>query len=240
MFMNANPGIPRIYIAIPTRDPNFSPVCGKLFMLLLDLVKNPAFSLTIDIVAGDPVDRGRNLICQNFLKSDADYLLMLDDDVVPTPNVLEMARQDKDVIGGLYYANLPGPGYYSIAYTTDTPPETGAARARLGIGRDIENTGIIEVALLATGCMMIHRRVLEGLEEPFFVMEMDETIRWITDSEDFSFCRKARKAGFRVWLDTGVTCGHIKTLDMRESILWAQEYSRRQGIVKFLRDPPEK
>jgi GT2 family glycosyltransferase len=88
--------------------------------------------------------------------------------------------------------------------------------------------------------MMIHRRVLEGLKEPFFVMEMDKTIRWITESEDFSFCKKARKAGFRVWLDTGVTCRHIKSLDMRESIHWAQEYARRQSMIKFLRDPPAK
>jgi len=238
--MNANPPIPRIYLAIPSRDMTLSPISGKLAMVLFELVKNPAYSLIIDIVAGYPLERVRNQICHKFLKSDADYLIMVDDDIVPPTNILEMALHNKDVIGALCYAYMPGPGYYSVAYTKDAQNDPTAVPPRLGIGRDIEKTGIVEVALLATGCMMIHRRVLEGLKEPFFVMEMDETIRWITESEDFSFCRKAGKAGFRVWLDTGVTCRHIKSLDMRESIHWAQEYARRQGLIRFIRDPPVK
>lgn len=236
--MNTNPEIPRIYVAIPSRDMTFSPICGKLVMLLIEMVKNPAFSVTLDIVAGYPLDRVRNRICHKFLLSDADYLIMIDDDIVPPPQILEMARHDKDVIGALCYAYMPDRGYYSVAYEKDAPPAAGASLSLMGIGRDIEHTGVREVELVGGGCMMIHRRVLEGIGDPFFRMEMDETVQWITASEDFSFCRKARKAGFRIWLDTGMPCRHIKSLDMRDSIHWAQAYSRREGITGFLRDPP--
>jgi hypothetical protein len=240
LFMNANPKIPHIYIAIPSRDMTLSPISGKLAMVLFELVKNPAYSVIIDIVAGYPLERVRNQICHKFLASDADYLIMVDDDIVPPINILEMALHDKDVIGALCYAYMPGPGYYSVAYTKDANNAPGAAPPRLGIGRDIENTGIVEVELVGGGCFMIHRRVLEALEEPFFRMEMDEKILVITASEDFSFCRKARKAGFRIWLDTGKPCRHIKSLDMRESIHWAQAYSRRESITGLLQDPPGK
>jgi len=162
---------PRVFIAVPTRDMTAAAISGRLALLLVDLARRPD-APAIEIVPGYPVDRVRNQICKRFLESDADCLLMIDDDVVPPASVLDMAQHDKDVVAGLCYAYLPRLGYYSVAYPSG-------------------------------------------------------------NSEDFAFCRKARAAGFSIWLDTDQPCGHYRALDMHASVHWAQEYAARQRLAEL-------
>ena len=218
--------LPRCFVAVPTRDMTAGPICRGLALLLVELARRPDDPL-IDIVPGYPVDRVRNLICKRFLESDAEYLLMIDDDVVPPATVLDMARHGKDVVAGLCYAFIPQRGYYTAAYT---PPGEDGKYGRVGIGSDLEGRGLLEVGLAGSACLMIHRRVLEQLAPPFFKTELDDDGLHIVDSEDFHFCRKAREAGFSIWLDTDQVCGHLKTVDMRRSVHWAQEYADRRRI----------
>jgi GT2 family glycosyltransferase len=219
---------PRVFIAIPSRDMTAGAICARLVLLLIDLARRPEDPI-IDIVQGYPVDRVRNQICRRFLKSDADYLLMIDDDVVPPPTVLDMARHDKDVVAGLCYAFVPRLGYYSVAYPSGN--YCGTPVERLGIGDQIEGRGLLEVELAGTACLLIHRRVLEALDPPYFRMLLDDDRLFIKDSEDFTFCRKVRVAGFSIWLDTDQPCSHYKALDMRASLRWAQEYAARQKLA---------
>jgi len=203
------------------------PICRGLALLLVDLARRPDDPI-IDIVPGYPVDRVRNLISKRFLESDAEYLLMIDDDVVPPPTVLDMARHGKDVVAGVCYAFNPQRGYYTAAYT----PQDGNGRyGRVGIGRELEGRGLLEIGLAGSACLMIHRRVLEDLDPPYFKTELDADGVFIADSEDFFFCRKARTAGFSLWLDTGQVCSHFKTLDMRRSVEWSREYAERRRIA---------
>jgi GT2 family glycosyltransferase len=219
----------RIFIGVPSRDMTASAICGRLALLLVDLARR-SDAPAIEIVAGYPVDRVRNRICKRFLESDADYVLMIDDDTVPPATVLDMARHDKDVVGALCYAYLPALGYYSVAY----PSGNGDRRApRLGIGDQIEHRGLMEVELVGTACLLIHRRVLEALDPPYFKMVLDDDCLYIKDSEDFTFCRKARAAGFSVWLDTDQPCSHVKALDMHASVRWAQEYAARRRLAEL-------
>lgn len=221
---------PRVLIAIPTRDMTSAAISGRLALLLVELARGPD-GPAVEIVPGYPVDRVRNQICKRFLESDADYLLMIDDDVVPPATVLDMARHDKDVVAGLCYAYLPRLGYYSVAYPSGN--EHGKPVERLGIGEQIEGRGLIEVELAGTACMLIHRRVLEALDRPHFKMQLDDDCLLIKDSEDFSFCRKARAAGFSIWLDTDQPCGHYRALDMHASVRWGQEYAARQRLAEL-------
>jgi GT2 family glycosyltransferase len=84
---------------------------------------------------------------------------------------------------------------------------------------------------MATGCMMIHRRVLDALEKPFFRLVTDEAATRLMDSEDFYFCRKAREAGFTIYLDTDMPCSHVKDVDLREILHWCEQYARRSVLM---------
>lgn len=89
----------------------------------------------------------------------------------------------------------------------------------------------------------MHRRVPENRDPLYRETELDDDGVDIVDSEDFSFCRKAREAGFSVWLDTDQVRGHFKTLDMQRNVLWAQEHADRQRICGLglweTRGPPD-
>ena len=219
---------PRVFIAIPTRDMTAA-ISARLALLLVELARRPDEPI-IEIVPGYPVDRVRNQICKRFLESDADFLLMIDDDAVPPATVLEMVKHDKDVVAGLCYAYLPRLGYYSVAYPSGN---SDVKVPRLGIGAQIEHQGLMEVELAGSACLLIQRRVLEALEPPHFTMLLNDDRLLIKDSEDFTFCRKARKAGFSIWLDTDQPCSHYRALDMHASVHWAQEYAARQRLAEL-------
>jgi hypothetical protein len=87
----------------------------------------------------------------------------------------------------------------------------------------IEPTGeIMQVGYIGAGCLLIHRHVFEMLQFPWFKWELDiDNING--KSEDFYFCEKARDAGFKIWADTSLQCGHVIT-----AILGANGFSNIQ------------
>lgn len=218
-----------IFIGIPSRGTTFSPLGSRLALRLTAYSSDPDHDVTVRIVRGFPVDVVRNNICEMFLKSECEYLLMIDDDVAPPANLLDMAKHEKDVVGGLYYAFTPAKGIYTVAYRI----LEGGGVERLGIGSRIERQGLKAVDLVGGGCMMIHRRVLEAVEKPFFKIVTDETATRLVDTEDFYFCRKARKDGFSIYLDTDRPCGHVKQMDLRTMLHWCEQYAPRSLLMPF-------
>jgi hypothetical protein len=159
------------------------------------------FALTLSYSDGQPVANNRNHIVQRFLERDGDYLCMIDSDNVPLFNPLDYVERDLDVIG-FPYPTWRGNDEYPIRWFPHEP--TG--------------NGVVEIDEVGTGCILIAHRVLvhPDMRAPF----MDEWDRdgLRTIGEDQSFCRRARKVGFRVFCDTSRICAHFKTLDV--ATLW--------------------
>jgi hypothetical protein len=70
---------------------------------------------------------------------------------------------------------------------------------------------LVEVDFVGAGCLLIHRRVLEQLPKPWFEWEIGKEVEKGRGalSEDFSFCLRAKRARFKVHLDTSVRCEHV-------------------------------
>lgn len=66
--------------------------------------------------------------------------------------------------------------------------------------------GLREVATAGGAGMLIQRRVWEAMEPPWFTMGHPNPE---VMGEDHAFCKKAREAGFRVWVDLDLPMGHI-------------------------------
>jgi GT2 family glycosyltransferase len=211
-------------IAIPSRDMTAAKLNGRLAMALIDFSQSDRYQVRTFIERGWPVDRVRNLICERFLAGTDDYLLMIDDDMVPPRDLLAMADHELDIVSGLLYAFMPERGIYNVAYTRD-----GEQYRRAAIGSLAEFKGLHEVDLVGGACLMIHRRVLVSLPRPWFRLEMDETVTRLLDSEDFYFCRKARAAGFKIHLDSDRPCGHVKSIDLRAMLHWAEQFAQRNA-----------
>ncbi len=210
--------IGKIYIGIPSRELHSSNINGKLFELLLQLQTDSRYQITTKILAAQPVERVRNLLVDLFLDSDCDYLLMVDDDIVPPNNILEMAEYGKDVAAGLCYAINSFSGIFPVAYRKT---ENGIFRGGydlIGAGNDAENKGLLKVELVGSGCIMIHRRVFDKIDKPYFKFSFNEDLTKIEESEDFDFCNRVLAAGMEIYVDTDRVCGHLKAVDLREVI----------------------
>lgn len=155
----------------------------------------------ITVVAGMPYDHARNTGCEAMLARGFEWLFFLDDDVILPPDAIHVLMSSNlPIISGLYYRRHE--------------PVAPVAMVNVPGGRtwvtSWEPGKLIKVDYVGAGCLLIHRSVLEKMKDPWFEWMSDrkdvpETQRM---SEDFSFCEKARKAGFDIILDPRVLCGH--------------------------------
>lgn len=167
-----------------------------------------------------PIAHNRNTLVQQMLEGDYQYLLMIDSDTIPQRNPLELCRYNLDIIG------LPTP-IFNIRRNPDHPiywnvgkwnPDTGSWHP-LVINTDAEGEGPIKVDAVGTGVFLVHRRVLEhpDMRGPFR-RAWDENglaIRGL----DLEMCRRAKEAGFEVWIDIDYTADHFKEVSLRR--IWS-------------------
>ena len=160
------------------------------------------------------VDDARNFLVQEFLATEAPYMVFIDDDVGFTTEALAklISFKDADIVGGAY------PLKQDIEdYPTRIRADVPVMQAR--------EDGLLEVEGVPTGFMRISRKVLETLSEKrkhmyyvptgaqaddrrcqvIFERMMVNGKRW---SGDLNFCREARQAGFKVFVDPEMEFSH--------------------------------
>jgi hypothetical protein len=172
------------------------------------LLKDTRYRLTIEYPTDQPVANNRNGIVHRFLKGDDDYLYMNDDDVIPWRNPLDFVERDLDVL--LFpcpiYKTEPQDGQplrWNVQYTVKGKT----------IKEDVGD-GIRKIAAGGSGALLIARRVLEhpAMRAPFMDQYNEDGLR--TNSEDLSFCDRAREAGFSVYAALCAPCSHNKPVDL--------------------------
>lgn len=173
-------------------------------------------------------DFARNKLTEDFLASDCDILWFLDSDITPPKQVLDLItlHGHKWKLAGLTYPVFmrpPGSDILEVVYTAyKKNPETG----NLGLCA-VPKEGIFELDGLATGCLFIHREVLEKLERPYFEFKYHEVDREIKEGEDLGFCRKVSALGYKFFTDFSMTCRHQKAVDLMDVNNYAIQYSNR-------------
>lgn len=158
------------------------------------------------------VDLSRELVVEDALDTGAEWLLFLDSDVVPPPDVYGRLRsREVPVVSGLY--------------SVDTPEQPHPAMWRLDENDSptpvpVDRKGVLNVDAVGLGCLLVSRDVLEDLERPWFrwTKGYDEhpwDLRHDGErpgvSEDFHFCHRLKEAGHEIYVDTTVECLHEKT-----------------------------
>jgi len=153
-----------------------------------------------------PYDHARNHLCQMTLDNGFDYCLMLDSDIVaPNDTILRLLAHNLPIVSGMYHRR--------------SPPHSIPVMIKDGQWvTQFPQNALIEVDYVGSGCLLIHRSVLEQMPpiEPghhWFcwrvdrkgIMEPGECL-----SEDFTFCRYAKKTlGVKTIVDTSIQCRHI-------------------------------
>jgi len=168
-------------------------------------------------------DKARNTFVREFLATEGptDHLWQVDYDMIWHPkSLLRLWERDLDIVAALTWTNdvppnptiwdneteVDGKYYYQAQleetlnwllehehqFTSNDPvvlPQT--------------ETDLRDVPVTGAAFLLIKRHVLEAIEPPWFEGDVNGF------GEDFAFCRKARAAGFKVYVDRSVIVTHL-------------------------------
>jgi hypothetical protein len=196
-----------VFIAIPV------PQNGKLTVsLVMKLIKWSALGASVNMVQGPLIDDNRNICVREFLKTRRKYLLFIDSDTVPNlGDIKALMRHKKDIIGGVYnlVTNDKSGG---IIIGTSAFLLHAIGKTLDGSPRVQRNTGLQKVSIIATGFLLIHRRALEKIPEPWFETKWLDEKHVVYFGEDVTFCKKAEEKGIDIWCDTDLFASHLKEI----------------------------
>src|SRR5678815_3331879 len=203
---------------IPVRSP-FPP--GIVVVVTADLTRYPDFWNCIQklyvpqgtewaFAQGTSIESNRNAAIAKFLKPEHQWVYTIDDDHDFKPDTLMWLLQRMwsderiDILQGMCVTRKPP--YLAYAYRKE--PEA----TQLGVGYknaqwdEIPATGVSEWDAVGTGGMLFRRTIIDAMQYPWF-----EAGRTSKDhiGGDLCFCTKAKELGFRVWMDSEHTAGHI-------------------------------
>lgn len=174
------------------------------------------------------IARSRSLLATKFLETEADVMVIFDDDVVWNPadfwKLVEGARETRSIYCGPYVTRSDRPHLASRMFH-GSPVAIAATPQRRPI----------EIEYAATGFVAIHRDVFEAMLQgefedangrhriwqcvkgggtPFYPFFATFTLKDSAGdyhylSEDWAFSERARQLGFKVWMDQSIILEHM-------------------------------
>lgn len=161
-----------------------------------------------------PIAQARNEIVEYALSQNANYIFWLDDDVIAPPDsFLRLFNHNKDIINGVYWSK-------------SNPPMPLLFRNHLeGPYYDWHVGDLIEIDAAGNGLTLVktdvYREIERKLGKPWYSTDYasfpGQKVSGIGNTEDLYFYWKAKKAGFKVWADTGLQALHY---DKNQEILF--------------------
>ncbi|RLG71019.1 MAG: hypothetical protein DRO04_00725 [Candidatus Iainarchaeum archaeon] len=181
----------------------------ELSFVLTDITHQGKYNVYLSYPADKPIQNNRNKIVKKFLeKKEYDFLLMIDSDIVPPLNILDLADYNLDIVGALCFA------FRDHRIVPLVLKEN--KRGRYQVMEVDGSEGLVECDAVGSGCIMIHRRVLEHpkMRYPFKNYYDEDGIRVL--GLDLSFCKRAKELGFKVYCHLDFPCSHWTPMDLKE------------------------
>lgn len=142
----------------------------------------------------------RNLLRQKVLDEGYDYFLNLDQDIIPPDDVVErLIKLNKDVVTGIYFNPLTNHKGEKQLRAVICIKEGN--KLRYINNTELSKPNLLKVHVCGTGCILIHRRVLEKI---MFRYDPDQLY-----FDDSWFVIDAYDKGFEVYADTSTKCQHL-------------------------------
>jgi hypothetical protein len=217
-------------VSVGSCDPGT--VDGGFAFSLIQLTQSRASRLGpfVRIKGSGLLSKQRNRLVKQFLETKSDWLLMMDSDeqlpVSSFDKLVEAAHEkERPVVAGLVFAS------FETGFPYPKPVPTIFQDAPEGFLplNNYDKDSLFEVDAAGTGCLLIHRSVLEKMRD-----EADEHQGqdwcWFWDGpihgnwigEDLQFCRRVKSLGFPIYAHTGAILPHSKNywLDDRQHDIW--------------------
>ena len=206
----------KIFIAVPSMDTVPALFCQSLALL------QRAGDTVIGFEVGSLVYNARNNLARQAVKSEADWVLWLDSDMVFGPDLLQRmlkvcTENDIDFLTALCFRRKPP--YTPTLFDRLEKTDKGASYTAL--------MSVPEGRFQVGGCGFAG--VLMSMDVLLSVMakfngRMFEPIDGF--GEDVAFCWRARQCGYDIWCDSDIELGHVGNFVVTRSIFEA--YSEEQ------------
>jgi GT2 family glycosyltransferase len=157
-------------------------------------------------------------LMRRFLASDADTLLLIDDDMTFPPDLLKKLRSNEDnfrygIVSALATQRVPPPRALVMRLSEQQPPLPDALN---GIYYDLlvdEVRPGETMPVDATGFAftLIRREVIEAMTDAEWGAPFTQYVQWGSggEGEDVNFCRRAGSLGYQTAVDAGCHVGHV-------------------------------
>ena len=211
---------PSIFIAMPCYDAVKINTMLSIFQLIQKLGQSKV-EVGINTMKSPLIHQARNYLTSVFLTTEYTHLLFIDSDVEFGPEAaLRMLVADKDIICTPYRAKNPDLSTHTYTVKFSDPKVVPILPGKL-----------VEIEEGPTGLMLIHRRVFEKIiknrpdlkiknraNEALVQTEKSHSFYYnffdfafedgYTFGEDVSFCKLARKEGFKLYANTDSMTSH--------------------------------
>lgn len=204
---------PKIKVCIPHFG-NVSLEWAQSVLAPIQSVPHPNFDKETMFMRGIlNLDTERNALAATAIKDPSvTHVLWVDTDMVPEqpPNINEainiLLNCNYPIVSGLYRAKQQE-GYNYAAWLKNP---SGNGNGYIPVVSWTENSNWIKADVVGFGFVLVQRQVFEKIPPPWF-----DWSGFPGPSEDFTFCEKAHKYGFDVFVMTDVRLSHIGTLKVK-------------------------
>jgi len=215
------------YIAVctPARDMVHTMFTYDLVNMVAYHTLNTNDAVSLKISQGTLIANQRAELCLDAMREKCTHVLFIDSDMrFPQDMIERLLQHDVDIVAtNCARRRMPtGPtaqlykenGERELVYTM---PET---------------TGLQEVGSVGMGVMLIKANVFAKLAEPWFETPWRHDKRGYI-GEDVFFCKKAREAGFKIWIDHDVSkeIGHIGMFEFKHDHTWVMREVQEKEAV---------
>lgn len=164
--------------------PSTGTIKSQTVFSLCRMLKDFPHDYTVLFHEGSMLHVMRERLVERAISEKCTHLLFVDSDVVFEKDaVVRLLGRNKEIVGA------------------------PVNRRKLNAGNNVVNPkkekGLTTCEAIGTGFLLIDLSVLKDLKQPWFFWGMDGT------GEDYWFCRLAREAGYKIWVDYQVKVGHI-------------------------------
>lgn len=164
---------------------------------------SPRYTFSLNCTGDVLIQYARERFAQSVIEMDADYLFMIDDDMLASPDLFyRLAENDKDICAALAFTRNPDhkPVIYDVIEGFD--PVTKKEFYINKFSMNYPRNALVQCDAVGFGAVLIKRKVIDAMPEPRF-MGLSGC------GEDITFCHKAKKLGFEIWMDTRLKLGHL-------------------------------
>jgi len=203
----------KIMIGVPILTP-YLPV---EFWLSYDKMIKPENTI-LNPVLGTLVDTARNNIVEDALEQDCTHILFLDSDMTMDKDMINrLIEHDKDIVSSFHIRRLP-PHYPNVFYKFKEEYRH--------IHQDCAK-GLIEVDSVGFGGILIKTEIFKKLKYPYFKFLFKDNKKLF--GEDLLFCKNAKEAGYKIFVDCDLECGHLFLKEYKKQDWIEYERKERNG-----------